>query len=207
MRRRILGTVAAVTLATAVLALALVVGVAAGGNGHGHGNGNANGHRSGHASANQGQTGYHFLVLDAVSGSADRLIIQGDGSFNANRAHGGGTFDHFQATGSPPLPLVASGTWKATDVVSFNALTPTHGVYEGGTLVMHATFFPNGRPPIPNVLIQVDCNLGPAGVNTGKPEGVVVTIPGPPQILFAPTNPTTGVTVFSLGENNEDDGD
>jgi hypothetical protein len=198
MRRSILGTVAAVTLATAVLALALVVGGAAGGNGHGHG-------RSGHKSANQGQTGYHFLVLDAVSGSADRLLIQGDGSFNANRAHGGGTFDHFQATGSPPLPLVASGTWKATDVVSFHALTPTHGVYEGGVLMMHATFFPNGHPAIPNVLIEVDCNLGPAGVSTGKPEGVVVTIPGPPQILFAPTNPTTGVTIFSLAQHDEDD--
>src|SRR5204863_1756863 len=135
--------VAAVTLAFAVVALALVVAGAAGGDGRG---------RDGRGSTHNGQTGYHFLVLDAVSGTADRLLIQGDGSFNASRAHGGGTFDHFQATGNPPLPLVASGTWKARDVVSFNALTPTHGVYEGGVLVMHATFFPNGRPPIPTVL-------------------------------------------------------
>ena len=185
MRKRVLGRLVAVTIAVAVVVLGLLVGGAAGGNGNGKG-------RGGHGSTANGQTGYHFLVADAVSGTVDRLIIQGDGSFNRNRAHGGGTFDHFRATGSPPLPLVASGTWKATDVVSFQPLTPTHGVYEGGALFMHATFFPKSQAPIPNVLIEVDCNLGPAGVSTGKPEGVVVTFPGPPQVVFAPTTPTTG---------------
>jgi hypothetical protein len=197
MRKRFLGRLVAVTIAAAVVVLGLLVGGAAGGNGNGKG-------RGGHGSTANGQTGYHFLVADAVSGTADRLIIQGDGSFNRNRAHGGGTFDHFRATGSPPLPLVASGTWKATDVVGFHALTPVHGVYEGGALVMHATFFPKGQPPIPNVLIEVDCNLGPAGVTTGKPEGVVVTFPGPPQVVFAPTAPTTGVTIFTLAKRHED---
>jgi hypothetical protein len=196
MRKRVMGRLVALTIGVTVLVLALFVGGAAGGNGNGK-------RRGGHGSTANGQPGYHFLVADAVSGTADRLIIQGDGSFNRNRAHGGGTFDHFSATGSPPLPLVATGTWKATDVVSFNALTPTHGVYEGGTLVMHATFFPKGQPSIPNVLIEVDCNLGPAGVTTGKPEGVVVTFPGPPQVVFAPTSPTTGVTIFTLAKRDE----
>jgi len=202
MRKRVLGGLVAATLAVAVSALALLVAGAAGGNGNGKEHG-------GHGSTPNGQTGYHFLVLDAVvSGASDRLIIQGDGSFNANRAHGGGTFDHFQATGSKPWPLVASGTWRATDLVSFHALTPTHGVYEGGTLVMHVTFFPRGQPPIKDVVLEVDCNLGPAGVTTGKPEGVVVTVPGTPPVVFAPTNPTTGVTVFSLANHDEDqDGD
>jgi hypothetical protein len=185
--------------AIAVLALVLLVGGAAGRNG-GHG------HQGGHGPIPSGQTGYHFLVLNA-SGATDRLIIQGDGSFNGTRADGGGTFDHFQATGSPPFPLVATGTWKATDVVSFNALTPTHGVYEGGTLVMHATFFPQGQAPITNVTIEVDCNLGPAGVSTGKPEGVVVTFPGPHPVVFAPTSPTTGVTIFTLAQHEEDNND
>jgi hypothetical protein len=197
MRKRVLGRVGAVIIAVAVLVLGLLVGGAAGGNGNGKGRG--------HGSTASGQTGYHFLVVDAVSGTADRLAIQGDGTFNRNRAHGGGTFDHFLATGSPPLPLVATGTWRATDVVSFHPLTPTHGVYEGGTLVMHATFFPVGQPRIPNVLIEVDCNLGPAGVSTGKPEGAVVTFPGPPQVVFAPTTPTTGLTVFTLGKQHKPD--
>jgi hypothetical protein len=200
MRKRALWGLVALTFALALLALALLTGGAAADKGKGHGN-----H---HGSGENGQTGFHFLVLDA-SGATDRLIIQGDGSFNGQRAHGGGTFDHFQMTGSPPLPLVASGTWKATDVVSFTAGT-SHGVYEGGTLMIHATFFPNGQAPIQNVLIEVDCNLGPAGFNTGKPEGVVVTIPGTPQTVFSPTSPTTGVTIFTLatGEHeNDDNGD
>jgi hypothetical protein len=189
----------------AVLALGLLAGGAAGGNGNDQGHhGNDQGHHGGHGSTANGQTGYHFVVLDA-SGATDRLIIQGDGSFNANRAHGGGTFDHFQASGSPPLPLVSTGTWKADDVVSFNALSPTHGVYEGGTLVMHATFFPQGKAPIPNVMIEVDCNLGPAGVSTGKPEGVVVTFPGTPPVVYAPTSPTTGVTIFTLAQSEGND--
>jgi hypothetical protein len=195
MRKRTLARLAGLTIVVAVLVVGLLVGAAAGHSGNGKG-------RGGPGSTAKGQTGYHFLVVDAVSGTADRLIIQGDGSFNRNRAHGGGTFDHFLATGSPPLPLMASGTWRATDVVSFHSLTPTHGVYEGGTLIMHATFFPQGQPRIPNVLIEVDCNLGPAGVSTGKPEGAVVTFPGPPQVVFAPTTPTTGVTIFTLAKRD-----
>src|SRR5437867_1380629 len=66
MRKSVLGTVAAVTLAFAVVALALVVAGAAGGDGRG---------RDGHGSTHNGQTGYHFLFLDAVSGTADRLLI------------------------------------------------------------------------------------------------------------------------------------
>ena len=184
----------------AVLALALLVGGAAGGNGNGHGN------RS-HGSFKSGQTGYHFLVFDAVSGTTDRMIIQGDGSFNANQAHGGGTFDHFQTGATLPLHIVASGTWRATDVVSFSHSPTSHGPFEGGVLVMHATFYPSGQPAIKNVTVEVDCNLGPIGFSTGKTEGVIVTIPGGP--VFGPTNlgpttPFTGVTVFTVGKGEGD---
>ncbi len=186
----------------AVLALALLVGGAAGGNGNGHGN------RS-HGSFKSGQTGYHFLVFDAVSGTTDRMIIQGDGSFNANQAHGGGTFDHFQTGATLPLHIVASGTWKANDVVSFTHSPTSHGPFEGGELVMHATFYPTGQPAITNVTVDVVCNLGPIGFSIpGKTEGLTVTFPGGP--VFAPTNlgpstPFTGVTVFSLGEGEQGD--
>jgi len=187
--------VSMVTVAS--LALALLVGGAAGGNGKAH--------RGHHGSIANGQAGYHFLVLDAVSGTTDRMIITGDGGFNGNQAHGGGTFDHFSAVGSPPLPVVASGTWKANDVVSFTQSPTSHrGVFEGGDLVMHATFYPNGLPAIPNVTVEVVCNLGPIGFsNPGKDEGVIITFPAGP--VFEPTNlgpshPFTGVTVFTVGE-------
>ena len=198
MRRRTFAGLAGLTLALALLALALLVGGAAGGHGKGKGNANNNG------STTHGRIGFHFLDLNQVAGTSNRLIIQGDGSFNRNRASGGGTFDHFQAVGSPPLPLVASGTWKAEDVVSWSPGT-THGVYQGGILVIHATFKPNGQPTIKNVMIEVDCNLGPAGFNTGKTEGVIVTFPGGP--VFTPTpqgnTPNTGLTVFSLTKGHK----
>ncbi len=196
MRRKALAGLAGLTLAVALLALALLVGGAAGGHGKGKGHGNQNG------SGTHGRTGFHFLVLDRVAGTPDRLIIQGNGSFNRNRASGGGTFDHFQATGSPPLPLVASGTWKAEDVVSWAPGT-THGVYRGGILVIHATLKPNGQPPVKNVLIEVDCNLGPAGFSTGKTEGVIVTVPGTPSVVFTPLPTPMGVTVFSLTKGHK----
>jgi len=190
------------TFAVALLALALLVGGAAGGNGTGH--------KGDHGSPAAGQAGYHFLVFNAVSGASDRMIITGDGGFNANRAHGGGTFDHFQTGATVPLHIVASGTWRATDVVSFTASPTSHGPFEGGKLVMHATFFPTGQPAIKNVTVEVDCNLGPIGYKVppgNVPEGVVVTFPGGP--VFAPTNlgpeqPTTGVTVFTVGKGEGD---
>jgi hypothetical protein len=197
MRRRTLAGLAGLTLAVALLALALLVGGAAGGHGKGKPHANSN------ASGTHGRIGFHFLVLDQKSATTpDRLILQGNGSFNKNRASGGGTFDHFLAGTGPPATLVATGTWKAEDVVSWTPGT-THGVYQGGILVIHATLKPNGQPAIKNVLLEVDCNLGPAGFNTGKLEGVIVTIPGTPPVVFTPTNPNTGLTVFSLTKGHK----
>ena len=201
MKGRALWGFALPTLAVALLALALLVSGAAGGSGHGKHRGGGPGEMA------KGQPGYHFLVFDAVSGASDRMIITGDGSFNGNQAHGGGTFDHFQTGTTLPLHIVASGTWRANDVVSFTHSATSHGPFEGGVLVMHATFFPTGQPEIKNVTVEVDCNLGPIGFNTGKTEGVVVTFPGGP--VFGPTNlgpttPFTGVTVFTVGNGEGD---
>jgi hypothetical protein len=187
MRKRILGAIAASTLLAALGLFGLLAGGAAGGHGHGHNNGH-------------GRIGYHFVVLDQLPGTSERLIVQGEGSFNHNRASGGGTFDHFLAGTGPPATLIATGTWKADDVVSW---TPglTHGVFSGGILKIHATVKPQGEPAIKNVLIEVDCNLGPAGYNSGKPEGVEVTFS--PTLHFFPTSPTTGNTIFSLTKGHK----
>jgi len=202
MRRSALAGLVGLTLAVALLTLALLVGGAAGGHGKGKGHGNGNG------SSTHGRTGFHFLVLDQVAGTPDRMIIQGNGSFNRNRASGGGTFDHFLAGTGPPATLVATGTWKAEDVVSFTTSpTASHGVLEGGTLLMHATFKPQGQPASKNVLLEVNCNLGPAGFSVpGKLEGVVATFPGGPVFTptpAAPTVPNTGLTVFTLTKGHK----
>jgi hypothetical protein len=199
MRRRTLAGLAGLTLAIAALALALLVGVAAGG--HGPGKGDSKG------PSTHGRIGFHFLVLDQIAGKPDRLILQGDGSFNGKRASGGGTFDHFLGGTGPPATLVATGTWKAEDLVSW---TPglSHGVLEGGILMIHATVKPIGQPAIKNVLLEVDCNLGPAGYTTpgNKTEGVIATFPGGPVFIPTPTlqgTPNTGLTVFTLTKGHK----
>ena len=171
MKGRALWGFALPTLAVALLALALLVSGAAGGSGHGKHRGGGPGEMA------KGQPGYHFLVFDAVSGASDRMIITGDGSFNGNQAHGGGTFDHFQTGTTLPLHIVASGTWRANDVVTFTHSATSHGPFEGGVLVMHATFFPTGQPEIKNVTVEVDCNLGPIGScgTSHGPRGRVLT--------------------------------
>ena len=196
MKGRSLWGFALPTLAVALLVLALLVSGAAGGNGPG---------KRHHGGPANGQAGYHFLVLDGV-GTTDRMIITGDGSFNGNQAHGGGTFDRFQPGATFPLHIVASGTWKANDVVSFIHSPTSHGPFEGGVLVMHATFYPTGQPAIKNVMVEVDCNLGPINYSTGKTEGVIVTFPGGPVFgpTAGPTTPFTGVTVFTLGRGEGD---
>ena len=197
MRKRAVAGLLGLTLTIALLALGLLVGGASGGHGPGKG------HKKGDVRSTHGRIGFHFLVLNTVAGAPDRMIIQGNGSFNRNRASGGGTFDHFLACPTNTVcPLVATGTWKAGDVVSW---TPggKHGVYQGGILVMHATVKPIGKPAIKNVTIQVDCNLGPAAFSTGKPEGVVVTIPGGPVFTPIGTTPPFGLTVFSLTKGHK----
>ena len=192
MRPKALLSLLALMVATGVILLALLVGGAAGGHGKGKGHNKSGSH---------GRIGYHFLVLDQLAGHSDRLILQGNGSFNRNRASGGGTFDHFLAGTGPPATLIATGTWKAEDVVSWSPGL-SHGVFEGGTLMIHATVKPIGQPAIRNVLLAIYCNLGPAGFTTGHPEGVDVTFPGGP--MFTPTSPTTtGLTVFSLTKGHK----
>ena len=191
MSKRTVGGLVGLTVAVALLALTLLVGGAAGGQGKGNGHHNGGSH---------GRIGYHFLVADQVVGAPDRLIIQGDGSFNRNRASGGGTFDHFLAGTGPPATLVATGTWKAEDVVSWSPGL-SHGIFEGGTLTIHATVKPVGHAAIRNVLLAIYCNLGPAGFSTGHEEGVDVTLPD--GTVFTQTTPTTGVTVFSLNKGHK----
>jgi hypothetical protein len=190
MRLKALCGLLALIVTTAALLLVLTGG-AAGGHGKGKGHNNSGQH---------GRIGYHFLVLDQIAGQSDRLLIQGDGSFNRNRASGGGTFDHFLGGTGPPATLVATGTWKAEDVVSWSPGL-SHGIFEGGTLSIHATLKPVGQPAIKNVLITIYCNLGPAGFTTGHTESAEVTLPGGP--MFIPTNPPTGITIFSLNKGHK----
>jgi len=160
---------------------------------------------AGNARADDGhKKNFRFVVLSAAPDTTERLIISGDGRFDSKHVHGGGSFDHFEAVGSPPLPVVATGTWKATRFVGFALPTVTapgdpegtHGVYQAGVLELIADFYAVGKDPVRDVPVEIVCNLGPAGASTpGKEEGVYVSFPG---LEFEPSG--TGVTIFSTNK-------
>jgi len=170
---------------------------------------------AGSALADDGRKRYHFLVLSRDGGGAgsEGLIISGEGGFGSGDVSGGGVFDHFKFMPPPPLPVLATGTWKAKKFVSFT-LAPTHpasnpegrhGVLQAGILKMTADFHPQGHAAVRNVAVEIVCNLGPAGAsNPGREEGVTVTLPDGHE--FEPQMPTTlGVTSFSTEREENDD--
>lgn len=153
------------------------------------------------------QKGFHFLVNSFGPGT-NRLLITGDGTFDGEgNVEGGGSFDNFLAVPPPPDPFgsLGSGTWKARKFVSFTlpAITApgdpdaTHGVFQGGILKLRADFHPVGKKKVKDVLLEVVCNLGPAGASTpGKDEGVTFTLPDGTE--FVPKG--VGITIFTRNE-------
>jgi hypothetical protein len=157
-----------------------------------------------------GKKGYHFVVLSKVMNTSERLIISGQGRFDSHSVDGGGHFDHFRAVPPAPFPVVATGTWKAKTFVSFALATVhpvsnpegRHGIYQAGILKMKADVHPIGGKTIRDVLIEVVCNLGPAGpaLTPGVEEGVYVSVPGGAE--FEPAG--LGVTTFSTSGESGD---
>lgn len=156
------------------------------------------------------EKGFHFLVASFGSGT-NRLLITGDGTFDADgNVEGGGSFDHFLAVPPAPFPLgsLGSGTWKAKKFVSFtlpSVTAPgdpdaTHGVFQGGILTLKADFHTVGQQKVKDVLLEVVCNLTPAGASTpGKAEGVYFTFPD--GTAFAPSG--MGITVFTTNGHGD----
>lgn len=151
-----------------------------------------------------GQTNFSFVVVSAVGGSlvsgADAVILNGGGTFGPAQVHGAGSFTHFTVAAKTPFPIVAHGTWKAKRFVSFE-LIGTYGAHAAGLLTMLVHLVPAGGPAGARAVeaeMKVVCNIGPAGLSTGLPEGVFLTVPG------ATYAPAAGLTVFSTGVEQRD---
>jgi len=137
------------------------------------------------------QVNFSFTVVSGTPG-ADRIILTGDGKFNSAQVVGNGTFVHFLAVGSPPLPIEGAGTWKARRLISFTSIG-TYGPGVSGVLLMEVDLVPNGGDVIPATM-KVVCNIAAGGLNTGLPEGVILDIPGG---TFSPFG--AGLTFFNTG--------
>ncbi len=148
------------------------------------------------AFADDNQTNFHFVAV-SIADPTDLVILNGDGKFGPSNVNGGGSFTHFNPTGFPPFPIVASGTWKARRLVSFTPVG-TYGADESGTLVIDVDLIPASGIKIPGT-ITVNCNIPPGGLSTGSPEGVTLVVDG---LTFVPTG--TGATVFTTGNEHKD---
>ena len=175
-----------------------------------------------------GERSFQFMCF-SVAGPAGtpaspqhRMAMGGQGRFDPARggsqANGGGVFTHHlfpganPPPGGTPLPVVASGTWKARQMVGYKEVG-TWGVLAAGTvdLVIDMSGEIPSRAVIRGSVLRIICNIGPAGlvVPGGETEGFKLSIPGtefsaggtpgPFVPLFFPGTPvpSLGITIFS----------
>lgn len=160
----------------------------------------------------QGERGVMFLAVNAAG--EHRLGMGGVAWFDPSKgpgspASGGGTFFHWQAVGSPPLPLVASGTWQAKLLTNYRELGTYAGVAAGIVdLVIDIQRVKPSPATIRGGVLRVFCNLGPIGAQTGEIEGYTLSIPGTDFSAGGTPGPFrqippggTGVTIMLLPES------
>lgn len=152
--------------------------------------------------AKRGQINIHFLAASdaqVVDGVHHRMLMGGCGHVTRGTVVANGSFQHQNASGAIPQAILGEGSWKAKRLKSFT-LVGTHGkVGVAGVLLMDVLLIPEDGPKVAAEL-EVVCNIPPAGLFTGKPEGYKLTIPGAPFGPFEPLGPPPlGITWFTNG--------
>lgn len=144
----------------------------------------------------------------------NHIVMGGDVKYNprqpASEVRGGGFYVHYLFPGRNPLPgeptlsIVAAGTWKARLLVSSHQIG-SFGVLAAGTVEFVVDLLREVPSPavIRGAKLKITCNLGPAALSTGEPEGYFLSIPatefsaggtfGP----FAPLAPVVGTNLIS----------
>jgi hypothetical protein len=154
------------------------------------------------ARADEGEISPNFACLSysTVNPTGEQLIMAGHGTFSPSDAEvtGGGCYNVVN-TGAPrPNPLLESGSWQATKLVSWTPIG-NYGSTLAGTLVLMVQLSPVGGPAYMATL-KVVCNIPFVPFLTGQPEGITLTTP---TVTFAPGSdvgqPQVGVTIFCTG--------
>jgi hypothetical protein len=161
--------------------------------------------------ADDGNDGRQRFYFQALSGQAatltggEAIVMNGCGDFGKSRARGGGEFVHFDGRTIPSLNFIATGSWKARRVLSFQEIG-TWGVGVAGILELAITLLPCDKPAI-EATLKIVCNIGPAGLITSpfQQEGFTLTIPG--VTPFSPFTPNLGLTFFTRPCKEEDEED
>jgi len=130
-----------------------------------------------------------------ASPKVPRIGMQGAGTFwpTAGRVNGGGSYTLFDNAAPTPKPLVATGRWKARELVSYTTMgLASYGKIQPGILIVTADVEGIGK----GLTMTVVCNVGPAGLMTGEEEGW--DLDGTPYGKFEPLSPVVGISHLSI---------
>ncbi len=106
----------------------------------------------------------------AMDSSGNTIRVTGSGNFDPAAATvvASGSFTEFDASGA----VVARGTWRATQFVSFVAFGGPHPGIFGGVLQLTVTLSPKGGPPQTDVPMSITCVVfAPPGNEEGTTVG------------------------------------
>ncbi|HSL68570.1 MAG TPA: twin-arginine translocation signal domain-containing protein [Actinomycetota bacterium] len=141
--------------------------------------------------------GFFFQVVSHSTTSSDLVIISGCGRI-ANGVKGGGSFTHFIPADGPPFPIVATGHWRARTLLSFDPIGSYGELVAGIAEVEIVADITAPFTDRTGATLEIVCNIGPAGLVTGKEEGVTLSVPEA-GLTFVPSSPPSGLTIFTTG--------
>ena len=155
------------------------------------------------------RVGFRFVSnsrTPIVGGVRYLAQFNGDGKITDSDVEGGGRFNLVIDTSPVPKTIVASGTWKAKRLMSFN-LIGTYGAIAAGILEMKVDLVPDGGSVV-EATLRLACDLAAAGLDSGEEEGFVLDIPGTQFTVGGtfgpyqpwhpvPGGPTNGLSVFN----------
>ena len=138
-----------------------------------------------------------FSRADATTEVANpRLVLNICGNFkpDAGWINGGGSWLLLDWAGTAPnAQFVGAGLWQPRELVNYQTgFGPPVGLVEASIVDMLADF----EGLAENAPMRLICNIGPAGISTGQPEGWKATIPGYTE--FVPLSPPLGITHTSV---------
>jgi hypothetical protein len=156
-----------------------------------------------------GRRRFHFQAISgqaATIGGGESILMTGRGRFTPSWVRGGGEFVHFDGTKIPSPDFIATGRWRAEQVLSFVEIG-AWGVIVAGILELRVNLIPCEGPRIRGATLKIVCNIGPAGILTQpfQQEGFALTVPG--LAPFQQFTPPIGLTAFIRPCKEVEDGD
>jgi hypothetical protein len=143
------------------------------------------------------QRHFRFVALSfpPVAEPTEAMVMEGSGIFGGGVLQGNGDFQHI--SWPPPSTLLGHGLWKKKKLLDYERGFGSFGEIDAGILTLQIRMLPakgTGVDPF-NAELRIACNVGPAGISTGLPEGFTLTLPD--GTTFAPIDPPLGLTHIS----------